>query len=133
MKDVVLGYTELVWLINSEEWQFIPEFMQLTILQMKADMEAEYGGTYDDKPKAYERTNPASNAEISIPIITVNGALDPLTSPTQAVSYENAVAEAGCSEYYRLYTAAAGAHNDPPTIDEALSHFEELVDYPVGW
>jgi hypothetical protein len=107
--------------------------MQLTILQMKADMEAEYGGTYDEKPKAYERTNPASNAEISIPMISVNGALDPLMSPAQAVSYEIAVAEAGCSEYYRLYTAAAGAHGDPPTIDEALLRFDELVNYPVGW
>ena len=71
-------------------------------------------------------------------MITVNGALDPLTSPQQEVSYENAVAEAGCSEYYRLYTAAGGAHGDPPVIDEVLIRFWEtsrlpslLVIYPL--
>ena len=128
MKDVILGYTELVALIPN-----LPPPVQPIFLAFKADIEAEYGGTYDEKPKAYERTNPTSNAEISIPMISVNGAQDILMSPDQAVSYENAVAEAGCSEYYRLYTAAEGGHADPPTIDEALSHFEELVNYPTGW
>ena len=100
---------------------------------MKADIETEYGETYDDKPQHYEKRRAASNAETSIPMKSVNGAQDRLMSPQQAVSYELAVAEAGCSEYYRLYTANPGQHDDPPMIDEALSHFEELVDYPVGW
>jgi hypothetical protein len=133
MKDVIMAYTDVVALIDSPMWQFIPEEMQLVFLQMKADMEAEYGGTYDDKPKAYEKLNPVSHAEISIPMISVNGAQDQLSPPPQAHSYENAVAETGCSEYYRLYTANPGQHGDPDTIDEALSHFGELVDYPVGW
>jgi pimeloyl-ACP methyl ester carboxylesterase len=146
MKDIIMGYNDCVNIIATIEsipeviWNSLPQaekdyllFMLSMLKQMKADMEADYGGTYDDKPQHYEKRNPASNAEISIPMITVNGALDPLMSPAQAVSFEIAVAEAGCSEYYRLYTAAGGAHGDPPTIDEALLHFEELVDYPAGW
>jgi pimeloyl-ACP methyl ester carboxylesterase len=147
MKDIIMGYNDCVNLIaeiealmESDDWNYIPQPVKdqinatYTMLKtMKSDMEVDYGGTYDDKPQHYEKRNPASNAEISIPMITVNGALDPLMSPEQAISYEIAVAEAGCSEYYRLYTAAGGAHGDPPTIDEALSHFDELVDYPAGW
>jgi hypothetical protein len=26
-----------------------------------------------------------------------------------------------------------GGHANAPTIIAALNHFEELVDYPVGW
>ncbi len=133
MKNITMGYTDMVALINGQIFPTLPPPAQAMFLQLKADMEAECGGTYDDKPKAYERINPVSHAEISIPIISVNGAQDPLTPPPQAVSYKIAVAEAGCSEYYRLYTANPGQHADPPTIDAALSHFEELVDYPVGW
>ena len=133
MKDVILGYTELLAVINGPNWPNIPPPAKAMFLQMKADMEAEYGGTYYDKTKNWEKRSAASNAEISIPVITVNGAQDKLMSPQQAVSYELAVAEAGCSEYYRRYTANPGGHNNPPTIDEALSHFEELVDYPFGW
>ena len=128
-----MGYAGAVAFVNGPIFPTIPLEDQAVFLQMIADIEAECGGTYDEKPEAYERLNPTSNAKICIPIISVNGALDPLMSPEQAISYEIAVAEAGCSEYYRLYTAAGGAHGDPPTIDEALLHFEELVDYPTGW
>jgi len=49
-------------------------------------------------------------------------------------SFENAVIEVGCSEYYKLYTVPPpAAHANPPTINAALSHFAELVDYPDGW
>jgi len=133
MKDIIMYYTFMVALINGPMWPSLPAPLKANLLQMKADMEAQYGGTYDDKPKAYERLNPTSNAKISIPVITVNGAQDKYSSLQQTHSYENAVAEAGCSEYYKLYIANPGQHDDPPTIDAALSHFEELVDYPVGW
>ena len=66
-------------------------------------------------------------------MISVNGADDNLMSPAQAVSYLNAATEAVCSEYYKLYTADPGQHAYPDTIDAALSHFEDLVDYPVNW
>ena len=142
MKDIVMGYTDSVAGIAQIEYALThgiyvpPEIVEVTyplLVKMVADMEAEYGGTYDVKPEAYERTNPVSNAKIRIPMISVNGAQDPVTSPAQGHSFENAVAAAGRSEYYRLYTANPGQHADPDTIDEALLHFAELVDYPVGW
>ena len=145
MRDIVLGYTDSVEGIA--EIESIPEeiwsnmdpslqayLSQLLVLlkQMTADMEVQFGGTYDEKPQHYERLNPVDNAEISIPMISITGAQDQL-STNQVYTFENAVAEAGCSEYYRLYIAPAGDHANPPTINAALSHFSELVDYPFGW
>ena len=140
-----MGYTdsvELIALIESipeDIWNNFPPSQQaylsqmlLLLKQMTADMEAEFGGTYDDKPQHYERLNPVDNAEISIPMISVTGALDQL-SVNQVHTFEDAVAEAGCSEYYRLYIVPAGDHANPPTINAALSHFAELVSYPDGW
>lgn len=130
MRNTTMGYIDTVAAINNPA---VPPAMKPRLLQMKADMEAEYGGTYDEKPKAYERLNPSSNAKISIPVVTVYGTIDMLTSPKQAASYGIAVAAAGCSEYYRLYKAIGGTHDNSVTVDASLSHFMELVDYPVGW
>ena len=145
MRDIVLGYTDSVEGIAEIEsipediWINLDPFLQaylsqllLQLKQMTADMEVQFGGSYDDKPQHYERLNPVDNAEISIPMISVTGALDQL-SVNQVHTFEDAVAEAGCSEYYRLYIVHAGGHADPPTINTALSHFEELVNYPDGW
>jgi pimeloyl-ACP methyl ester carboxylesterase len=146
MRDIVLGYTDSVEGIA--EIEAIPEFVWYNILtqeerdylsqllvflkQMTVDMEAECGGSYDDKPQHYEKRNPVDNAEISIPMISVTGAQDQL-SANQVYTFEDAVAEAGCSEYYQLYIVPTGNHANPPTINAALSHFSELVNYPVGW
>jgi len=133
MRNTTMGYLDTVAAINSPNWPLIPAPMKAQLLQMKADMETQYGGTYDEKPQAYERLNPSSNAKISIPVVTVYGAVDPLTNARQAASYGIAVDAAGCSEYYRLYKAIGGTHDNSVTVNAALSHFKELVDYPVGW
>jgi hypothetical protein len=133
MRNTTMGYLELLARINGPGWPNIPPAMKAQVLQMKADMEAQYGGTYDEKPKAYERLNPSSNAKIGIPVVSVFGSVDPLTSAGQAASYGIAVDNAGCSEYYRLYKAIGGTHDNSVTVNAALSHFEELVNYPVGW
>jgi len=146
MKNITMGYKDSVNIIADiesippEVWDSFSQKYKNYLLSvlamlkpMVADMEAECGGTYDEKPEAYERRNAVDHAEICIPVISVNGALDELMSEQQGHSYQVAVAAAGCSEYYRLYTAATGGHGDAPTIDEALSHFDELVNYPAGW
>ncbi len=133
MRNTTMGYLDTVKIINSPIFPNIPPAMKAQLLQMKTDMEAQYGGTYDEKPNAYERLNPSSNARISIPVVTVYGAVDPLTNAGQAASYGIAVNAAGCSEYYRLYKAIGGTHDNSVTVNAALSHFQELVDYPVGW
>jgi pimeloyl-ACP methyl ester carboxylesterase len=147
MKDIVMGYNDSIigianitsipppiWNTFNQTFQNQLLTMLASLKNMTADMEVEYGGTYFEKPEAYERTNPVDNAKIHIPMITVNGAADPLTSEAQGHSFEKAVAEAGCSKYYKLYTAdPPAAHANPPTIDAALLHFEELVGHPFGW
>jgi pimeloyl-ACP methyl ester carboxylesterase len=133
MRDVVQAYISGVTMINSPVFPTLPPPVQAFMLQAVADWEAEFGGSYYDKPKAYEKKNPIDNAEISIPIISVNGAQDPMSSPYQQTVYGLAVDAAGCSEYYRTYTVDPGMHGDPPVIDEVLLRLWELVDYPVGW
>ena len=145
MRDIVMGYTdsvngiaEIEALMESEDWEDIPPPVQTyllnllaTLKQMTADMEAECGGTYDEKPQHYEKRNPVDNAEIRIPMISVTGAGDPL-SVNQVYTFRDAVIAAGCEEYYKLYVVPGG-HANAPTIVAALSHLQELVDYPVGW
>ena len=137
MRDIVLGYTDSVELIEGYDadpmnvppayWPLIPN-----LRVMVADMEAEFGGSYDDNPKAYEKLNPVDNAKIRIPMISVTGALDPL-SVNQVNTFKDAVDAAGRSKYYRLYVVPGGLHANALTINEALSHFAELVNYPDGW
>jgi pimeloyl-ACP methyl ester carboxylesterase len=140
MRDIVLGYTDSIAVIAgiTADWggmtpdeKAVAGPLRAMLVQMVSDMEAACGGSYDDKPQHYEKLNPVDNAEIRIPIISVTGAGDPL-SVNQVHTFENAVAEAGCSEYYKLYVVPGG-HANAPTINAALSHFEELVNYPVGW
>jgi pimeloyl-ACP methyl ester carboxylesterase len=140
MRDIVLGYTDSIAVIAgiTADWdEMTPEEqavygpLRAMLVQMVADMEAECGGTYDEKPQHYKKLNPVDNAEISIPMISVTGAGDPL-SVNQVYTFRDAVIAAGCEEYYKLYVVPGG-HANPPTINAALSHFAELVDYPVGW
>jgi hypothetical protein len=140
MRDIVLGYTDSVEVIAdiNEHWdEMTPEEQAMygplrdMLVQMVADMETQFGGSYYDKPQHYERLNPVDNAEISIPMISVTGAGDPL-SVNQVNTFKNAVIAAGCEEYYKLYVVPGG-HSNSPTIVAALSHLDELVDYPAGW
>jgi pimeloyl-ACP methyl ester carboxylesterase len=133
MKDVVYAYIAGVTMINSPAFPTLPPPVQAFMLQAVADWEAEFGGTYDKKPQAYERKNPVDNAEISIPIISVHGAQDPMMGSYQKTVYGLSVDAAGCSEYYRVYTVDPGMHGDPPVVDEILIRIWELVDYPAGW
>jgi hypothetical protein len=133
-KEIITPYLETIALMNNPDvWNTLPPPIQAFFIQWKADVEAACGGTYDEKPKAYERLSPTYHADISIPIVSIHGLLDPLVPPPHALLYQIAVTEAGCSEYYRAYTVPTGSHADPPVIDEALIRLEELVNYPVGW
>ena len=146
MRDIVMGYNEaIIGIANITSipppiWNSFNQTFQSFLLNLLASMrllsgsmEVEFGGTYDEKPQHYEKLNPVDNAEISIPMISVTGEQDVLTSVPQRESFENAVIAAGCSEYYKLYIADPGDHGGPDTVDEALSHFDELVNYPNNW
>jgi pimeloyl-ACP methyl ester carboxylesterase len=133
LKNVTDAYVSGVAVINSPMFQYLPPDVQALLLQFNEDIVAACGGTVEEKPKAYERLSPVCHPNIRIPVISVHGAQDPLLSQEQALSYGIAVDNAGRSEYYREYTIDPGAHADPPVIDAALAHLEELVNYPLDW
>ncbi len=133
LKDITSAYITCVTLINSPGFPSMPPDVQYFLLKAVEDYEAACGGTVYDKPKAYERLSPTCHADISIPTISVHGAQDPLIPIPHALLYGAAVAEAGCSEYYRMYVADPGGHSDAPVQALALSVFDELFNYPVGW
>ena len=133
LKDITDAYLICVRYINSPTFPSMPPETQAFILKVKKDYEIACGGTVYDKPKAYERLSPTCHADISIPVISVHGAQDRRVPLSHALLYGIAVAEAGCSEYYRMYIVDPGGHNDAPVRAEALNRFEELVNYPAGW
>jgi len=133
LKDITDIYILCVTIINSPAFPSMPPEVQAFLLQAKEDYEIACGGTVDDKPKAYERLSPTCHAEISIPVISVHGAQDQLVPMPHALLYGPAVAEAGCSEYYKMYVANPGMHANAPVQALALEVFDELVNYPVGW
>jgi pimeloyl-ACP methyl ester carboxylesterase len=109
----------------------LPPMLRIAYEKQIADVEAEFAGAPDEKPKAYERFSPVAHADITIPVLSFAGDLEP--NKGGVIVYALAVAEAGRSEYYRYYIVSGGGHTDPPVIDSVLIHFNELVDYPVGW
>ncbi|TRO52724.1 hypothetical protein E2P63_03150 [Candidatus Bathyarchaeota archaeon] len=133
LKDITDIYVTCVTTINSPGFPSMPPEAQAFLLQAKEDYEIACGGTPDEKPKAYERISPTCHADISIPVISVHGAQDVLVPMPHALLYGVAVAEAGCSEYYRMYVANPGGHANAPVQALALSVFDELVNYPDGW
>lgn len=89
----------------------------------------ECGGTPTNASKAYEDISPVYNTNISIPVITVHGTSDAIVPYYEAITYKNAVANAGRSSLYRLYTVVGGQHGDTPVISEIPSRFAELVSW----
>jgi pimeloyl-ACP methyl ester carboxylesterase len=91
-----------------------------------ADFEAETGGTPDAVPQAYQAIDPLYYADISIPVISIHGTADALTPYSSALQYQDAVAAAGKSSLFRLYTVDGGEHADLAVQTEASKHMVEL-------
>jgi rhodanese-related sulfurtransferase/esterase/lipase len=112
----------------------VPPYMYSSLASLRdsmnrtaADMAVECGGTPANASKAYEDISPTYHASISIPVITVHGTSDSQVPYYQALMYQTAVANAGRSNLYRLYTVVGGQHGDPPVLSQRPSRFEELV------
>jgi pimeloyl-ACP methyl ester carboxylesterase len=102
--------------------------------QYVADITAEAGGTPDAVPLAYQNIDPLYHANISIPVISVHGTSDAFTPYAQALQYQAAVAAAGKSSLFRLYTVVGGEHADLNVQTEAgPGHFLELVSWAIGY
>jgi pimeloyl-ACP methyl ester carboxylesterase len=97
-----------------------------------ADIAAECGGTPDAVPQAYRSVDPIYNANISIPTMTVHGTADTLVPYSRSLDYQAAVAAAGKSSLYRLYTVVGGEHGDSIVQGVAGAHFTELVAWSIA-
>jgi pimeloyl-ACP methyl ester carboxylesterase/predicted secreted protein len=91
-------------------------------------IELATGGTPETHPQEYENLSPTYHANITIPVITVHGTDDAIVAYYQSLMYNASVANAGCSNLYRLYTVTGGGHNGG-TLNEAPERFMELVEW----
>jgi hypothetical protein len=95
-----------------------------------ADIAIACGGTPEKKTQAYERISPTFSAvEIAIPTITVHGDADALVPYAESLSYLTAVAQAGHSDFYRLYRVAGAQHIDPLLSLQMGMSFLYLVNW----
>lgn len=102
--------------------------------QYVVDIAAEAGGTPDAMPLAYQNIDPLYHANISIPVISVHGTSDAFTPYLMALQYQDAVAAAGKSSLFRLYTVVGGEHADLTVQTVAgPGHFEELISWAIGY
>jgi len=89
----------------------------------------ETGGTPATAPQAYEDLSPTYHANISIPVVTVHGTSDAIVPYYESTMYQDAVASAGHSSLYRLYSVVGGQHANSAVNSEIPGRFAELV----GW
>ena len=99
--------------------------------QAVADIEAELGGTPTAVPQNYQN-DPLHHANISIPVLTVHGTSDAIVPYSQSLQYQDAVAAAGKSSLYRLYTVVGGEHADLAVQGLASRHFTEFASLAIG-
>lgn len=95
--------------------------------QSALDIAAECGGTPDTAPQGYQKSDPLYHANISIPVITVHGTSDALVPYSRSLDYQAAVAAAGKSNLYRLYTVTGGQHVDTPVQTQIGTRLGELA------
>jgi pimeloyl-ACP methyl ester carboxylesterase len=94
--------------------------------QAAADMVVEFGGSPNNVPQAYQNLDPIYHANISIPVITVQGTSDGLVPYARAVEYQTAVIATGKSNLYRMYSVNGGQHGDSLLLADAANRLPEL-------
>ena len=100
----------------------------------------ETGGTPTANPKAYEDVSPTYHANISIPVITIHSTGDLLVPFSEVTLYQAAVAKAGRSNLYRVYSTppvVPGVGNADANVQAQVPiRFDELVSWANaldGW
>ena len=78
--------------------------MRAGALRVMADVEAQFGGTPESKPQAYDRLSPTCHAQISVPVVSLLARGDLLVPIQHFNAYYDAVTAAGClRELSKLY------------------------------
>ena len=96
-----------------------------------ADVEAEFGGTPESKPQAYDRMSPTCHPELTVPVISMVARLDRLVPIQHFNDYYDAVQAVGCIDYYRCYRFPA-IHVAPAIINAVPTYFQMLFDWANG-
>ena len=91
------------------------------------DVLAETGGTPQTKPQKFAKIDPNQQTDISIPIISVYGALDPICPPASVIAYHQALADAGQADLHRYYIVSNGGHINAPIFYTVPDRLAELV------
>jgi len=105
--------------------------MRTAALQVMADVEAQFGGTPDSKPQAYDRLSPTCHAQISVPVVSLVARADLLVPIQHFNAYYDAVSAAGCLGNYRSYVIAA-QHCDLTVLNRIPIAFPTLVNWAAG-
>ena len=100
---------------------------QAFLTTVSNDIKTETGGTPQSKPNAYAKISPVDNTDIRIPVISIVGGLDFVVPMSQHLEYQDAIAEAGHSDLYRMYVIPNGGHIDAPIFAAVPAHLLELV------
>ena len=129
-KDLTARYDYIQYVLSNPT---LPPASRDFMTKWGNDIVEACGGTPENRQQFYDRLSPTCHANIAIPVISVHGTADTLLPITQAQAYGAAVAQAGCSEFYKAYTIVGGGHCTPAVMAEAYSHFNELVSYNDGW
>lgn len=107
-------------------------------LQVMADVEAQFGGTPESKPQAYDRLSPTSHAQISVPVVSLLARGDLLVPIQHFNAYYDAVTAAGCLGNYRSYIIPGippipvTTHCDNTIINKVPTYFMKLFDWVIG-
>jgi len=113
----------------------IPASTLLTIPSSVAtalnDVEMECGATPETKLQAYDSRSPTSNAQITVPVISLIARYDVICPLQQFMGYYDAVAQAGRLDYYRSYTINA-AHCDNTMFGKVPTYFPLLYAWVLG-
>jgi pimeloyl-ACP methyl ester carboxylesterase len=91
------------------------------------DVLAETGGTPATKPQVYAKIDPNQQTDISVPIISIYGALDDICPLSLELAYHDALVAAGTGDLHRYYIVPDGGHIDAPILMAVPGHLLELV------
>lgn len=97
--------------------------------QLITDVTDAFGGTREERPKAYEKYDTTLHADIGIPVISIVGGLDPIVTLPIHFEYQAAVAASGHSGLYRLYIIPDGGHMDTPILNAMPTYLSELISW----
>jgi hypothetical protein len=107
--------------------------IQASALVVMADVEAEFGGSPESKPQAYDRKSPTCYPDIPVPTLSIVARAELLVPIQHFNAYYDAVSAAGCLSNYRSYTITGAQHCDATKIIPAVpTYFMQLFNWANG-